>query len=147
MDDLAQRHGLCFCVECGKCVAVCPMGALFSDFHYEASPRGMIEHALMGLEVEGHAPLWLCLTCDSCTRICPQGVKVKEFVEEARSWAVDSGDREWGSFCRDCGKYLWPLHTIEHMKRQLGEEVEGHLTLCPDCRRRDYGAKMRFLKR
>ncbi|MHC4341697.1 MAG: 4Fe-4S dicluster domain-containing protein [Planctomycetota bacterium] len=144
VEELAGRHGLFLCVGCGKCVAVCPMAKLFADFSYDASPRGVIERALLGLPEE-NGELWLCLTCELCTSVCPQGVQIRDFVIEARGLAVDAGETKHGSFCRDCGDYLWPRHTVEHMKRALGEAGEEHLTLCPRCRRHDHARRMRAI--
>ncbi|MHC4549250.1 MAG: 4Fe-4S dicluster domain-containing protein [Planctomycetota bacterium] len=145
LDRLAGRHGLFLCVECGKCAAVCPMGKLFADFSYEASPRGVIERALLGQPMEGHAPSWLCLTCDLCTSLCPAGVRVRDFVEALRAHLVAAGEREYGSFCTVCGAYLWPRHTVEHLKGFLTDAAEAHLTLCPRCRRYNHGRTMRAL--
>jgi Fe-S oxidoreductase len=145
LDRLAGRHGLFLCVQCGKCAAVCPMGKLFSDFSYEASPRGVIERALLGFAMEGHAGLWFCLTCEVCTDLCPAGVRFRDFVAELREHLVEEGDTEHGSFCRGCGAYLWPRHTLEHLKGALGEAAEAHLGLCPRCRRYNHGKTMQAL--
>jgi heterodisulfide reductase subunit C len=145
LDRLAAEHGLYLCVQCGKCAAVCPMGKLFSDFDYEASPRGVIERALLGLEMEGQAGLWFCLTCELCTDLCPAGVRFRDFQEALRAHLVAAGETTFASFCRACGAYLWPNHTTEHMNRALGSDSEEHLTLCPRCRRYDHGKTMRTL--
>jgi len=145
LDRLAGRHGLFLCVQCGKCAAVCPMGKLFSDFSYDASPRGVIERALLGFRMEGHAGLWFCLTCEVCTDLCPAGVRFRDFVAELREHLVEGGDTEYGSFCRGCGAYLWPHHTTEHMREALGEATGEHLGLCPRCRRYNYGKTMQAL--
>jgi Fe-S oxidoreductase len=145
LDRLAGRHGLFLCVQCGKCAAVCPMGKLFPDFDYDASPRGVIERALLGFQMKGHAGLWFCLTCDVCTDLCPAGVRFRDFVAELRGHLVEGGEREYGSFCNGCGTFLWPQHTTEHMKEALGEATEAHLGLCPRCRRYHYGKTMQAL--
>lgn len=145
IDRLAGRHGLFLCVQCGKCAAVCPMGTLFPDFSYDASPRGVIERALLGLEMKGHAGLWFCLTCEVCTDLCPAGVRFRDFVAELRGHLVEGGERVYGSFCTACGAFLWPRHTTDHMKEALGEATEAHLGLCPRCRRYNYGKTMQAL--
>lgn len=142
---LVDQFGLSLCVECGKCVAVCPMGEIFDDFSYEVSPRGVIERALLDLDVLDHVGIWFCLTCDMCTNLCPAGVQFRDFVEAVRQLAIDTGVTEHGYFCRGCGAYLWPQHTAEYMREALGEAAEELLTLCPRCRQYDFGGKMRAL--
>lgn len=151
IERLAGQYGLFFCVECGKCVAVCPMGEIFDDFSYEVSPRGVIERALLdpqvpedgGLTLLTTSRLWFCLTCDLCTELCPAGVRFRDFVEAARRLTIEAGVTEHGAFCRDCGAYLWPQHTVEYLKRALGEAAEELLTLCPRCRRHGFSGKVK----
>ncbi len=159
IERLAIQYGLFLCVECGKCVAVCPMGEVFDDFSYEVSPRGVIERVLLRFETaeEGGlaepvlskilttSRLWFCLTCDLCTDLCPAGVRFRDFVEAARRVAMDSGVTEHGLFCRRCGAYLWPRHTVEYLKQTLGDAADGLLTLCPTCRRYDFGQRVKAL--
>lgn len=143
LEQLADRYGLFLCVECGKCVAVCPMADLFEEFGYAISPRGIIESVLLGegeqaLDAES---LWFCLTCDLCSELCPAGVRFRDFVEASRFLALESGTKRFGQFCRHCGRYLGPMHTVDYLKNALGEDSEGILTLCPRCRRYDFGEK------
>jgi heterodisulfide reductase subunit C len=145
IERLANQYGLSFCVECGKCVAVCPMGEIFDDFSYEVSPRGVIERALLDSEFPQDSRLWFCLTCDLCTNLCPAGVRFRDFVEAARWLTIETGHTEYGSFCRNCGAYLWPQHTVEYLKQTLGEAAEELLTLCPRCRQYDFGEKVKAL--
>jgi heterodisulfide reductase subunit C len=145
IERLANQYGLPFCVECGKCVAVCPMGEIFDDFSYEVSPRGVIERVLLDSEFPQDSRLWFCLTCDLCTNLCPAGVRFRDFVEAARWLTIETGRTEYGSFCRNCGAYLWPQHTVEYLKQTLGEAAEELLTLCPRCRQYDFGEKVKAL--
>lgn len=145
VEQLVEQYGLLLCIECGKCVAVCPMGEVFDDFTYEVSPRGVIERALLGLEMLEHVGVWFCLTCDLCTNLCPAGVRFRDFVEAARWLAVEAGVTGHVSFCRNCGAYLWPQHTVEYLRQALGEDTEEFLTLCPRCRQYDLGEKIKAL--
>lgn len=142
---LVSQYGLFLCVECGKCVAVCPMEEIFHDFSYEVSPRGVIERALLDSEVLEDGWLWFCLTCDLCTDLCPAGVRFRDFVEATRQWVIEAGITEYVSLCRNCGVVLWPQHTTEYLKQKLGEDTEGFLALCPRCRQYDFGEKMKAL--
>ena len=147
VERLAVQYGLFLCVECGKCVAVCPMGEIFDDFSYEVSPRGVIEAVLVegGVEELNSNRFWFCLTCDLCTDLCPAGVRFGDFVEAIRHIAIESGVTEYCLFCRKCGTYLSPGHTVNHLKQTLGEAAEELLTLCPKCRQYDFGEKVKAL--
>lgn len=46
--EIIKNTGADGCVECGKCVAVCPMSEMYPDFGWEMSPRGMIRRTVMG---------------------------------------------------------------------------------------------------
>jgi L-lactate utilization protein LutB len=147
LEQLAEQYGLFLCVECGKCVAVCPMGEIFDDFSYKVSPRGLIEAVLVegGLEELKANRIWFCLTCDLCTNLCPAGVLFSDFVEAVRLKAIEAGVTQHCLFCRNCGTYHEPWHTVEHLKQILGEDAEELLTLCPKCRQYDFGEKVKAL--
>lgn len=145
MERLARQHRLFLCLQCGTCVAACPMWQIFDDYSPEVSPRIVVARAIRGLEKLEHAGVWFCLTCDLCTDLCPAGVRFRDFVEAARRQAIEGGVTEHGSFCRKCGAYLWPLHTVQYLKQVLGEAHQELLTLCPRCRRYDFGGKVKAL--
>lgn len=145
IEHFASKYGLFLCVECGKCVAVCPIGEVFDNFSYEVSPRGVIEKILIDPEIPEDDSMWFCLTCDLCTDLCPAGVRFRDFVEVARQWMIKTGVTQHGSFCDSCGTYLYPLHTLEYVKQTLGENTEEILRLCPSCRRYELGEKVKTL--
>jgi heterodisulfide reductase subunit C len=97
------------------------MGEIFDDFEHEVSPRGVIARVLMDFELPHNGRLWFCLTCDLCTDLCPAGVCFRDFVEALRQATVEAGSAEYACFCRACGAYLWPQHTVEYLKQTLGE--------------------------
>lgn len=145
VEELANQYGLFLCVECGKCVAACPMSKLFSDLTYEASPRGVIERVLLDSELPESGRLWFCLTCNLCTGLCPAGVRFRDFVEAARRLRIETGEREQGVFCRRCGTFLWPQHTVEYLQQSLGREAEDGMTLCVRCRQLNAASKIKDL--
>lgn len=147
VEQLGNQYGLFLCVECGKCVAACPMSRIFSDLTYEASPRGIIERVLLDSELPESGQLWFCLTCNLCTGLCPAGVRFRDFVEAARLLRIQAGEREPGVFCRRCGTFLWPQHTLEYLKQSLGPEAEEKMTLCIKCRQLDAGSRIKNLTR
>ena len=124
------------------------MSEIFDDFSYDLSPRGIIGSisAGEGIEALNAERFWFCLTCDLCTNLCPTGVRFRDFVEEIRLLAIGSGITEHSLFCRNCGKYLWPRHTMKYLKQALGEAANEILTLCPNCRQYDLGEKVRELE-
>ena len=145
IEQLTSEYGLFLCVECGKCVAVCPIGEVFNNFPYEVSPRGLIERLMIDPEIPEDDSLWFCLTCDLCTDLCPAGVRFRDFVQVLRQWLIEKGVTQYGSFCDNCGAYLYPQHTFEYMIQTLGENSEELLSLCPRCRRYEIGEKVKTL--
>lgn len=147
VEQLADQYGLFLCVECGKCVAICPMAVIFDDFSYEISPRGVIEAVLDEecVEIFSADRFWFCLTCDLCTDLCPAGVRFRDFIEAIRHRALESGVTERGLFCRNCGAYLQPRRVMEYMNKVLGKAAEEFLTLCPKCRQYDSARKVKTL--
>ncbi|MGD1995212.1 MAG: (Fe-S)-binding protein [Anaerolineae bacterium] len=142
---LVDRYGLSLCVECGKCVAACPMREILDGFSSEHSARGVVRRALLGLEMVGHAGIWLCLTCDLCTNLCPAGVRFRDFIRAARRLSVETGRAKYGSFCRGCSAHICPSYAVEYLKRTLGEASQELLTLCPRCRQYRVGRRVKGL--
>lgn len=140
VEKLASENRLWLCVECGKCTSVCPMAELFEDFSYQVSPRAIVEKVLLDFDVVNDPAIWYCLTCDECTDGCPSGVKFRDFIESLRLVAIEEGIREPGLFCKRCGKYFLPTHTLEHLKGKLGNQKVplDFLNLCHRCRRYDF---------
>jgi len=143
MERVVEESVLSLCVECGKCVAACPMAEIFDDFSYPVSPRGIVEKVLLDLDFLEGIEIWFCLTCDLCTRICPAGVRYREFIEGVRRLAMEKGVREHGLFCQGCGRYFLPVHTLDYLRERLGERANGYLTFCPQCRPYYFGEKVK----
>ncbi len=137
VQTLANKNKLFYCLECGKCTSVCPMAELFEDFSYEVSPRGIVEKTLLEYDVVNDPSIWYCVTCDVCTDGCPSGVRLRDFVESLRLLAIEEGVREAGLFCRRCGNYFLPTHTLEYLREMIGEGRVplDFLNLCHRCRR------------
>jgi heterodisulfide reductase subunit C len=145
---LMKETGAYFCVECGKCTSACPMTEIFEDFSYEASPRGIVEKALLGFDLLTDVGIWLCLTCDVCTELCPAGVRFRDFVQGVRAAAVEEGITEHGAFCERCGKFVVPLHTAEYIRQKVKGDhaADEYLRLCPSCRQYEFTAKVKDLR-
>jgi heterodisulfide reductase subunit C len=148
IDQIIDETKLTYCVECGKCVAVCPMQEIYQEYGYAISPRGINKKTLLGFdprEIMKNREIWFCLGCTVCTGICPAGVRYATFIELLRRLAISEGITEHSLFCPKCGQYFEtkPLHNnIREIVEEKGLSSE-YLILCPKCRRYDYGEKAR----
>ncbi len=80
-----------YCLECGKCTAVCPISWREAGY----SPRRMVEAAITdrGMELLHDGRLWSCLTCRRCSQVCPSDVRFSEFTRGLRALAREAGQR------------------------------------------------------
>ena len=113
LQDIVNRNRAWYCLECGKCSAVCPI-TVWETRAY-CSPRLLIEKALNGHSADVYEdPLfWSCLTCKRCSELCPSDVLFSEFMRDARGLARNdgrSGDcshgeviQTWGAMMTDPG--------------------------------------------
>ena len=147
IDEIINDKKVFYCVECGKCVAVCPMVEVYQEFAYELSPRGINKRALLGfdvLDILKDKKIWFCLGCTVCTEICPAGVKYAEFIESLRLLAIKEGNIDYCVKCKRCGDYFIPTPILDNMRGALEEmKVDSQfLNLCPECRRRNFAGKL-----
>ena len=146
LDRIIDEKQLSLCVECGKCVASCPMAELYQHFSHGFSARGVIKKALLGLDILKDKDIWYCLACDTCAKLCPAGVKYAEFIEDIRQLAVSEGTTENCLFCERCGRYYLPVPTLDRLQeilKELNISTE-YSNLCPQCRRDDVAEKAAF---
>ena len=96
MKQIVDHNRVWYCLDCGKCGAVCPITRW--ETHEFASPRLLIEKAIDGRtdDVMDDALFWSCLICKRCTELCPSDVHFTEFLRDTRSLARNF-DR-----CGDC---------------------------------------------
>ena len=89
--EAITRNRAWYCLECGKCSAVCPIT------HWErrayTSPRLLVEKAIEGrtTDVLDDPLFWSCLTCKRCSVLCPSDVYFSEFLRDARALARSTG--------------------------------------------------------
>lgn len=87
--DIVRETQAYYCLDCGKCTAVCPVAAHSETF----SPRLTVLHALTG--TNGGRPegrfLGDCLTCGLCTEVCPSAVRYLSFTQMLRREMAEAG--------------------------------------------------------
>jgi len=91
LQDIINRNRAWYCLECGKCSAVCPI-TVWETRAY-CSPRLLIEKAINRhwADVYEDPLFWSCLTCKRCSQLCPSDVLFSEFMRDARGLARNDG--------------------------------------------------------
>lgn len=148
IDEIINEAKLFYCVECGKCVAVCPLREIFDEFSYELSPRGITKRALLGFDILGilkGKEIWFCLGCTVCTDLCPAGVRYAEFIDSLRLLAIRQGVTEYCLTCQRCGNYFVTTPTVDSIREKMEEKglSSQFLALCPKCRRYEFGDRVK----
>jgi len=86
--ELAQKHKLLECIQCGTCTGSCPV-ARKANLNVR---RYMREVATFGkLTIHPQNELWSCTTCSTCGVRCPKEINPYEFLIDIRSLAVEEG--------------------------------------------------------
>jgi Fe-S oxidoreductase len=113
--EAITRNRAWYCLECGKCSAVCPIT------HWErrtyTSPRLLVEKAIEGrtADVLDDPLFWSCLTCRRCSVLCPSEVHFSEFLRDMRALARGegrSGECTHGDVVQTWGRMM-ARHEIE----------------------------------
>ena len=139
IEKLIQSNNLHFCLECGKCSAICPMVAFYGDYNYDRSPRAVVERLSLYPENADDEALWYCLTCQECTFYCPSGVTFQNFMTELRERLIQHGYKKYATFCPVCGGYIMPKKEFEHLKEIPNTKATGELlSICPRCKEDAY---------
>ncbi len=129
------------CVECGRCVAACPMAEMYANFSIEMSPRGIIKKTLIGDPVIEDQNIWYCTECNAGTDTCPQGVSCRDLIRKLREAAVSENLPENAKTCKCCGRTFVAIPVENFVYGRLKDEppnVFGMLDICPPCRREIY---------
>ena len=133
------------CVECGRCVAVCPMAEMYADFSIEMSPRGIIQKALRdGGGILTDENIWYCTECNAGTDVCPQGVSCRDLIRGLRELVLERHPAEQVFYCRDCGNPFLARPVERFVMGRLEQEppnVRALLERCPACRRLTYARR------
>jgi len=120
---IIHRNRVWYCLECGKCSAVCPVTPW--ERRTYTSPRLLVEKAVSGHPGPLFAdPLfWSCLTCRRCSELCPSAVGFCEFLREARSLARGdgrSGDCTHGGVIETWGRMMTDPDLTQNRLHWLG---------------------------
>ena len=89
IEEAKKLSGAPGCVECGRCVAACPMAEMYVNFGIEMSPRGIIKKTLIGDNIVEDKSIWYCTECNSGTDACPQGVSCRDLIRKLREAAIE----------------------------------------------------------
>jgi Fe-S oxidoreductase len=109
LQDIINKNRAWYCLECGKCSAVCPITSWETRAY--CSPRLLIEKALNphSADVYEDPLFWSCLTCKRCSELCPSDVFFSEFIRDTRSLAkIDglSGECSHGEVIQTWGQMM-----------------------------------------
>ena len=138
INAVMKAAGVYGCIECGKCVAVCPMQEMYPHFSIEMSPRGMIKKSLFMRNTVFDEALWYCTECNACTDTCPEEVSCRELIRGLRCIALKKGFIESAKICRSCGVVYVPVPVLDYLHERLKKIHPDYMDLCPSCRRQVY---------
>lgn len=141
LDEILTDAGARGCVECGKCVAVCPMVEMYADFGWEMSPRGVVRRAMNEDDILHDPAIWNCTGCNAGTEVCPEGVSCRDLIRGLRELAVETGLAPKIRNCVICGAPFAPLPVDEFVRKRLNGKTGNYLETCSACRQRRYAQR------
>jgi len=136
---LMEANRLNFCLECGKCSAVCPMIDFYGEYVYKRCAISIVEKLCFDPEGIDDEALWYCWACKECTFFCPSGVDFQNFMTEFRELLVSNGYRKHAHFCSVCGAYMMPKKQFGYLEETMNLNGNGDLLLeCENCKKGKY---------
>jgi heterodisulfide reductase subunit C len=141
INNVKKIAGVCGCVECGRCVAVCPMADMYVNFSIAMSPRGVIKKAMVDESLVEDKNIWYCTECNAGTDVCPQGVSCRDLIHGLREIAMEREVTEDVKYCKVCNEPFIAVPVEDFVFARLQAEpanVIKVLELCPSCRRETY---------
>lgn len=81
--------GILACLQCGSCVASCPVQAVDASFNIRRLVRSI---QLDRLDGSSREDIWACAQCMQCTALCPQGARPDEAILRLRREAARLGE-------------------------------------------------------
>ena len=113
-----------FCLECGKCTAVCPI----SKYNNGYSPRRLLADGIFydaGGLVDDRL-LWSCLTCQLCSQRCPVDVHYSEYMRDVREIASRQG-KEGNPSHSGALHQIMEMHTAPGLKQKRTDWITKDL--------------------
>ncbi|MGA9047988.1 MAG: (Fe-S)-binding protein [Dehalococcoidia bacterium] len=88
LKDIIRQTKAHFCLDCGKCTAVCPV----SRYDPQFSPRLIVRKALRHPEkIYSDHNIWSCIGCNMCTIRCNYNVSYVDFIRYLRMKSREHG--------------------------------------------------------
>ncbi|MGD0354821.1 MAG: (Fe-S)-binding protein [Dehalococcoidia bacterium] len=88
LKDIIRQTKAHFCLDCGKCTAVCPV----SRYDQQFSPRLIVRKALRHPEkIYADRNIWSCIGCNMCTIRCNYNVSFVDFIRYLRMKSREHG--------------------------------------------------------
>ncbi len=125
--EIIDRNRAWYCMECGKCSAVCPVTPWEGRSY--TTPRLLVEKALKGNaeDVFDDPLFWSCLTCKRCSQLCPSDVLFSEFVRDVRQLARSngrSGECSHGEVIQTWGRMMTDPGLAQRRLEWLNDDVK-----------------------
>ncbi|WP_155303709.1 4Fe-4S dicluster domain-containing protein [Desulfosarcina widdelii] len=141
MEAILTASGARGCIECGKCVAVCPMGEMYPNFGWEMSPRGIIRRAVTQDDLYQEPVIWCCTGCNAGTEVCPEGVSCRDLIRGLRCLAIEMGIQQQTRNCTICGAPFVSGPVVAFVRERLGHHTRDYMDTCHLCRQRQYAQR------
>jgi predicted molibdopterin-dependent oxidoreductase YjgC len=131
----AKADPLVDCILCGLCVRACN----------EAIGAGAIAFAEKGSNGKPASPFKVeasaCIGCGACVAVCPTGVNSLEEDGDGLRRLPFFGIEVPMRRCEACGTSIGSEAQLRGINEKV-DSVSDRLTLCPACRRKDFGRKL-----
>lgn len=132
--EILRASGAFCCVECGKCVAVCPMPDMYHNFCYDMSPRGLVKIAQNIPRIVEHEHIWYCTECNACSETCPEGVSCRDMVQGLKKIAISQKTVTPAKTCCSCGAVYTSIPISAYLSDRLKGRLYHYMDLCLPCR-------------
>lgn len=86
--ELAQKHKLLECIQCGMCTGSCPVSRK-ANLNVRRYMREVASNGQLSIHPQNE--LWSCTTCATCAIRCPKEIIPYNFLIDIRSLAVEEG--------------------------------------------------------
>jgi len=87
--DLKKEYELSVCLQCGKCVAGCPVSSK-SKLNTRKLMRETLLHDVSKY-IEEKSEIWECTSCNTCAERCPRGLEPSKLIRALRGYMIEEG--------------------------------------------------------